>query len=375
MKIAIDGRYIQDHYPGVGRYAYQVALALALGTEDRYVVPWDPTATNARFDLARLERCSNVTLSAVPFGPTHPRGHLPIARLLRQEGASVFWAPHWSAPWALPCPLVVTIHDLTPLVLSSEGARWRRRLYQWMVTRALRRAAGALVSSRATERDVQRLLAPAPPITVAPLGVGTDFAPRDEAACAPMLARLGIRTPFVLCVSVNRPHKNLPRLLKAWASLPAGDRERWQLVLAGAVDARWEDPIGVARRAGAESSVRRLGAVDEADLPALYAAAEVCIVPSLYEGFGLPALEAMAAGTPVAASNASALPEVIGDAGLLFDPADRGAMAGALAALMRDADLRQRLAVAGRERAATYTWERTAALVRQALGQAAGEVR
>jgi len=244
-----------------------------------------------------------------------------------------------------------------------------------MVTRALRRAAGALVSSRATERDVQRLLAPAPPITVAPLGVDAAFAARDQSACAPMLARLGIRTPFVLCVSANRPHKNLPTLLRAWASLPSTDRNCWQLVLAGAVDARWEDPLDAARRVDVERSVRRLGAVDEADLHALYAAAEVCIVPSLYEGFGLPALEAMAAGTPVAASNASALPEVIGDAGLLFDPADRGAMAGALAALMHDADLRQRLAVAGRERAATYTWERTAALVRQALGQAAGEVR
>ena len=377
MRIAVDGRYMQDHYPGVGRYAYSLAQALAVAApSDHLVVLYDPGAPSTRFDLARLADCANVTLLSAPYGPMGLRQHLAVGRLVRREGCSVFLAPHWRAPWGLPCPLVVTIHDLTPWVLREGGGpSWRRWLYRCMVRGVLRRAAEVIVSSRATERDLGWLIERTPPTTVAPLGVDAAFHARDAAAWGPVLARLGARRPYVLCVSSNRPHKNLGRLIRAWASLPADRRAAWQLVLAGPVDPRWEDPQELARGLGIEACVQRLGAVSDPDLATLYAGADLCVVPSLYEGFGLPALEAMASGVAVAASDRAALPEVVADAGALFDPTAEEAMGGALATLMDDAALRERLGAAGRQRAAAYTWGRTAALVREVLERAARGAR
>jgi glycosyltransferase involved in cell wall biosynthesis len=369
VNLVLDGRYIQDHYPGVGRYAFELAVHLApVAGDDRLLLLHDPLAPNHRFDVEALSANPQVKLMAVSCSPLGLRQHLIVPRMVRRARGTVYLAPHWGVPKGLHCPVVVTVHDLTPWLLQgSSESFWKRWAYQRLVRRAVRRAAGVVVSSQATREDLERLIPRHAPVTVAPLAVNARFHPRSRDVAGDKRMGLGVKSPYVLCVSTNRPHKNLGRLLKAWAALPEALRKTWQLVLAGAVDPRWEDPLVTAERLGLGDSVRRLGQVSEEALTELYAAAEVGVVPSLYEGFGLPALEMMASGVAVAASRRAALPEVVGDAGMLFDPSDVEAMALALRSLMSGAGVRDALAAKGRERAATFTWDRTAALVREAI--------
>jgi glycosyltransferase involved in cell wall biosynthesis len=161
----------------------------------------------------------------------------------------------------------------------------------------------------------------------------------------------------VLSVSAHRPHKNIERLIDAMARI----EEPAILVIPG-YETRWEEDLRAhARRVGASERVRFLGWISDGELEGLYEAAICLAFPSLAEGFGLPVLEAMMCGLPVACSDAASLPEIAGEAALYFDPLDTGAIAEAVATLLRDADLRERLAAAGRERAAGFTWPRAAA--------------
>jgi len=374
VNLVLDGRYIQDHYPGVGRYAFQLATHLApVAGDDRLLLLHDPLASNERFDIEALAANPRVDLVTASCSPLGLGQHLIVPRLVRRARGTVYLAPHWGLPRGLDCPVVLTVHDLTPWLLREKSEPfWKRWAYQRLLQSAVHRAAAVVVSSQATREDLERLIPRHPPVTVAPLGVGAMFHPRVREVVGERLARFGVTLPFVLCVSTNRPHKNLGRLLEAWARLPESLREAWQLVLVGAVDPRWEDPMATAERLGVGKSVRRLGRVGEGALADLYGAAELGVVPSLYEGFGLPALEMIASGVAVAVSRRSAVPEVVGEAGMLFDPTAVDEMALALVSLMTDASLRESLAARGRNRAATFTWERTAALVRKAVDSALG---
>jgi alpha-1,3-rhamnosyl/mannosyltransferase len=164
-------------------------------------------------------------------------------------------------------------------------------------------------------------------------------------------------------VGSNKPHKNLPRLVEAWATMPATvDRQAAALVIAGHWDARYPEARRLAEERGLTGRVRFLGPVAEVDLPALYGGAELLAFPSLYEGFGLPVLEAMASGSPVLCSHSSSLLEVAGDAAILVDPLDVSAIAAGLARALGDPALRRELRLAGLARAAMFSWERTAQL-------------
>jgi glycosyltransferase involved in cell wall biosynthesis len=188
-------------------------------------------------------------------------------------------------------------------------------------------------------------------IAITPEGVSPVFfgaTPLSDTA----LARLGITGPFIVAAGSIEPRKNLPRLLQAWR-LIADHLEGWTLVLAG--------PSGWGPQLPKAPGVVLPGFLGDETLPGLFAAAEIFCYPSLYEGFGLPPLEAMAAGTPVVAANYSCAEEVLGDAALIVDPMDAEALAAALRSLAEDSSMRRRLALQGRARASDYSWEKTAA--------------
>jgi glycosyltransferase involved in cell wall biosynthesis len=220
---------------------------------------------------------------------------------------------------------------------------------------AARRAAGFVCNSHATRADlVRHFPALADRSAVIPLGVEPRFA---RAVPGAVPERYGVPRPYVLAVGTREPRKNLPRLVRAFAGLPADLRERYSLAIAGKPG--WGD-AETERLASAQPGVVLTGYVEDDDLPALYAGAEAFAFPSLAEGFGLPVIEAMAAGTPVLTSNCSSLAEVAGDAARLVDPGDERAVRAGLEELLEDVSLRDRLAHAGRERAAGFTWRRTA---------------
>jgi glycosyltransferase involved in cell wall biosynthesis len=261
-------------------------------------------------------------------------------------------------------PLVATVHDLAfrhfPDAYPAAGRRYHERSARVVAGEAVR----LLVPSAATARDLVELYGVEPErVAVIPLGVEPPAEP-DRAGARRLLRDLGVRGPFLLAVGTLEPRKNLPRLLAAFGEV-TDELPDHHLVVVGPVG--W----GPALRPTWESvRVKLAGPVGDATLHALYQAADGLAYPSLYEGFGLPVLEAMAHGVPVLTSDRSSLPEVAGDAALLVDPVDRGAIAKGLVRLVGDGALRRRLAAAGRRRAAGFSWPATAAATWAAYRQA-----
>jgi glycosyltransferase involved in cell wall biosynthesis len=260
------------------------------------------------------------------------------------------------APLAVPATSVVTVHDVIYARYPESTTNLLVRGVQALQPAVCRRADRLLVPSQATADDLTGLLGvDAAKIDVVPEGPGLG----DAATPTPepeLRARLGLGDrPLVLSVSARRGHKNLDRLIAAMANVPGAT-----LVLPGYPTPFDEGLRAAAVQAGVVDRVAFCGWVSGADLEGLYAAATCLAFPSLAEGFGLPVLEAMARGLPVACSGMSALPEVAGDAALLFDPTSTEAIAGAIAALLGDPGLRARLVARGHEQARRFSWERAA---------------
>jgi len=304
---------------------------------------------------------------AMPF----PRlwTHLRLSAEMLRAAPDVLFVPAHVVPFVHPRRTVVTIHDLGYLHFSeAHPARDRRyldRATRWSAHTACR----VIAISHATCDDLVHFLhIPQAKIAVVPHGVnGVDGADGANAAMigasedsiAEVLARHGIMAPYVLALGTVQPRKNLVRLVAAFGAMRAAGLPH-TLVIVGR--SGWlADPIYEAVTThGLTEHVRFTGYVPDADLPALYAGADVLAFVSLYEGFGMPALEAMAYSTPVVVANTSSLPEVVGDAGLLVDPTNVAAIAAALTRVVSDRTLRARLVAAGRARVAEYTWERCA---------------
>ncbi len=284
-------------------------------------------------------------------------------------------------PFAMPCPTVGTVHDLASLHVPGKYDLVRTLYITRVLPVLMRRLTRVIVPSESTRDDVVRAVrVPAERVEVIPHGVDESrFRPRDASAAGERLAgRLGIRKPYLLYVSrIEHPGKNHVGLIRAFERLKASGHVPHRLVLAGGDWSGAEEVHRVANGSSVREDIVFTGFVDPADLPDLYAAADAVVFPSLYEGFGLPVLEAMACGVLVACSDRSSLPEVTGDAALLFDPGDVEAMAGVIRRLVVDADLRRDLAARGLGRCREFTWRRTAErtieLIREAAGSGRGE--
>lgn len=299
--------------------------------------------------------------------------HLP--RMAARAGCDLVHSLASTAPLRGRFVRVTTIHDLNYKLVPDAHFGLLRLGMGVLVPAAARRSHRIVVDAESTAVDLERHLGVArAKIDVVPLGVSQELtvAPTAEPELRARL-ELGDR-PILLSVSAKRPHKNLARLLDAHARIDAATRP--VLVLPGYSTPHEQELVARAAALGSSEHVRFPHWVDQPDLEGLYAAATAFVFPSLYEGFGLPVLEAMRRGAPVACSDRSTLPEVAGDAALLFDPEDDEAIHAALVRLLGDGALRERLRAAGRERAALFTWDATAAataaVYERALRAAAG---
>lgn len=296
---------------------------------------------------------------------------LLLPRLAARAGVELVHSLASTAPVRGRFRRVVTVHDLIYARFPEAHAGIRDLGMRVLVPLAVRRSDRVIVDSHSTRDDLVELLGtPAERIDVVPLGIGTvaRSEPLPERELRERL-HLGER-PVVLSLSAKRPHKNLLALIGALALIPV--ERRPLLVLPGYPTEHEASLRERARTAGVEGDVCFLGWLSGEELEGLWRVARAFVYPSLYEGFGLPVLEAMARGVPVACSNASSLSEVAGEAALLFDPRDERAIAATLERLLSDRDEVERLRARGSERAREFTWERTARLTLQSYRRALG---
>ncbi len=362
LRVVLDGRVIGDHFPGIGRYSYRLAAALAHTRQVDLTMLYHPASPNTYYPLQALEE-RRVSLRPVDCAPFSLAEQARLPALARRLRLDVWHAPYYIMPYRrLPCPTVVTFYDTIPLALPQFWSI-RHRLIFWLTHRlALRAASAAIAISESTRRDLIRYLRADPRrITVTPLAADERFQPQPDAEIRRVRRQYSLPEHFVLYVGINKPPKNLGRLIDAYARLVAESPALYyDCVIAGAWDDRYPEARQRAANLGLDDRVRFLGPIPDADLPALYASADLFVTASLYEGFGLPALEAMACGTPVACSDTSSLPEVVGDAGMLFDPLDVEAIAAAIQRVMADPGLRAELRQRGLKYSAQFTWDRVA---------------
>jgi alpha-1,3-rhamnosyl/mannosyltransferase len=358
MRIGIDGRYIADHYPGIGRYTFSLVEALTrIAPEDTFLMAVHPHQSNNRYDLRELAARPNVRLEQFAILPRSPAEQVRWPLAARRWSLDLLHSPYTYKPYVMPCPSVVTIYDLIPLVFPEGFSAAQRLSFRLMISLALRTSAAITVISGATRDDLARYFGlRADRVYVTYLAADASFYPRPAAEVAIIRARYRLPEHYILYVGINKPHKNLPRLVEAYARI--GDAP--PLVLAGREDPRYPEARVQAEALGLTKRVCFGGDIASADLPALYSGAMLFVFPSLYEGFGLPPLEAMACGAPVICSNTSSLPEVVGDATLTFDPHDVEAIAATMRRALDDAELRESLREGGLAQAAKFSWERTA---------------
>ncbi len=379
MDIAVDYTAAARQGGGIGRYTRELTSALlAADAPHHYVLMAANAGLGDRWqrEAARLRALTDedhLTLRTLPLtddwvARLWQRLRVPVPAEWITGRGDLFYSPDFVLPpLRRHTPALLTVHDLSFLRHPDTFPEALRTYLERAVPRSVTRADHILADSHATRRDLIELLnVPAEKITTLHLGVSTRFSPDPRPNERTRLnARYGLGAkPYILAVGTVQPRKNIRRLIEALDALIS--THDVSLALAG--QPAWlSDPILEA--AAARDYVHVLGFVADEDLPALYRQAAVFAFPSLYEGFGLPPLEAMACGTPVVASNASSIPEAVGDAGLLIDPLDVRALTHALDRLLTDTNLRQDLRTRGLGRATEFTWARTAerwlALVRK----------
>ncbi len=370
MHIGVDYTAAVRQGAGIGRYTRGIVGALArLDQLNRYtlVVPRD--ARPIPTDTDRM-RCLRLPLNEWPLTIAWHRLRLPLYVELFTGRLDLFHSPDFVLPPVRRARTVVTVHDLSFLRYPECAARGLVSYLSAVVPRSLRRADLILADSAWTKQDIVDLLGmPADKIAVVPAGVGPEFRPiarRDDLERVRERYRLPPR--FILHVGTLEPRKNLLRLMEALRALPDPDVA---LVLVGGKGWLYDDIFAGVQRLGLTGRVIFPGYIAEADLPAVYNLAIVLAYPSLYEGFGIPPLEAMACGTPVVCSHSSSLPEVAGDAALMVDPLDTAALTHALQRVLDDGSLRADLRRRGLEQAQRFTWDAAAQRLLAAYGRLA----
>jgi len=364
VRIAIDARKFRDY--GIGTYVRNLLRQLARQEDanDYIVLCREP-------DLDQVEELGPRFRAVVEPAKTYSVAEqFAIPMDLRREAADLFHAPHYVLPPLTPCRAVVTIHDCIhlrfPQYLPSKLGYAYARAQMWTATH---RAGRVITVSEASKRDILRYFrVPESQIDVIYNAIDERFwhAP-DPEEVARVRERYRLTDPFVLYAGNIKPHKNLERLIESFHLLRqhSPDLKDVQLLIIGDEISKYATLRRAVHRNKLHKHVRFFGFVSDQTLAALYRLANAFVFPSLYEGFGLPPLEAMASGTPVITSNVSSLPEVVGDAALMIDPYEPSAIAEAMQRVLTDAALRADLRERGLARAREFSWERSIERVRQ----------
>ncbi|MFT4171274.1 MAG: glycosyltransferase family 1 protein [Rhodocyclaceae bacterium] len=370
MKLIFGADAIRPPLTGIGRYAWELVRQLPLvgGLDDiRYLYGFQvmdaPPALPTGSGSAPPRKLRRLLLRSPWVTATYQRlAALRQARALNRHRGALYHGPNFYLP-ACDLPRVATFHDLSVYKKAECHPPERVRFMQTELPVALERASFLITDSEFTRREIIDYFSwPADRIRAVPLAASPDFHPRPAAATTAVLAGYGlVHGQYCLYAGSIEPRKNIEVLLSAYEHLPEDVRQRWPLILAGYEGWKSESIHARLRTAQAAGWARYLGFVADADLPVLYAGARLFAFPSLYEGFGLPVLEAMASGVPVVCSDATSLPEVAGGAAAMCAPLDVDGLRAALGRGLEDDAWREQAMLAGVTRAAQFSWARTAA--------------
>ena len=368
MKVGINADHVAQ-LSGMGTYVRGVIRGLgAVDSDGDYTLFANTMSSDT--PVAGAERMRRVK---VPVRNTIVRNGITLPWLVARERIDVLHVQYMALP-LYSARIVVTVHDLIherhpefyPPSLVAQ--------YRVLVPLTVRRAAVVLTNSEYSRQDiVRRYCVPPEKVVVAPCAPDPAFHPlRDENRVAEVRARYGTGEHFILYVGRIERRKNLKTLIGAYVRLRQADATRAKLVLVGPNEYYYDDIFAAARDSGYAADLVFTGHIPQEDLVAIFNAASVFVYPSLFEGQGVPPLEAMACGTPVVASNAASIPEVVGDAALTVDPLDAEAFAAAISTVLTDGELRTRLTAKGLQRAARFSWEDTARIIVRVYQEAAG---
>lgn len=367
MRIAISGMFWTQPNVGSGRYLHELVHALAAqSSDDRYVI------VIPRYTLSKRPQVKGcqVIMMPTPFDKINENlaklwfEQVALGQVCRNLRVDLIHVPYFAAPRRATKPVVVTIHDLIPLILPEYRGSRSVQLYMRLAAAGARRATAVIADSEHTRRDIiKHLQIPPERIAVTYLAAGPPYGPHDEATISEVCERLRLRRPYVFYIGGFDARKNVEMVVRAYAEATRGWAERPQLVIGGKIppvtSELFPDIHRVILDAGIASDVSLVGWVTDEDNAALMAGCAAFLFPSRYEGFGLDPLEAMQCGAPVIASNTTSVGEVVGTGGIQVDPNDLAGWVTALRNVLDDPSLAADLRRRGLERAQHFDWRTT----------------
>lgn len=363
MKIGIDARMYGVGFTGIGRYTAELIEHLAsLDREHEYVL----FMRKESFDKFKSpnDRFKKVLADFPHYSFGEQFG---FNKILKQEKLDLMHFTHFNAPIFYNRPFVVTIHDLTLSFFPGKKMNhiFQRMAYHKVIRSVTRKAKKIIAVSEHTKKDIiEQLRVPEEKIEVIYNGVSAKFGGVEPTPRQELFKSLGLSKPYFLYTGVWRDHKNLVGLIKAFAAFNKEAGDQYELVITGPHNPTYHEVPDTVKELGVENSVHLVGLVSEPIIYSLYLNALAYIFPSFYEGFGLPPLEAMQSGTPVLASNASAIPEVCGEGNALyFDPYNIDDIKAKMQEFIKDPTLRQKLIDRGKERVKFFSWAKMVSAV------------
>lgn len=367
MHVAINAYFWNQINTGSGQYTRQIVYHLNRYVSDleiTLIYPQTPAQPEPQEVPPSVHVCKVPVRSSNVGKVLFEQRGFPNA--CREAGADVAHVPYWGGPLQSPVPLVITIHDLTTMLVPEYRRPFKARLYNALVTAGARGANHIITDSHASKQDIiEHLGIPADNVTSIHLAVGPQYKPADNSLVdMAVLRKYDLPDLYLLYLGGYELHKNVTTLLLAWTYVGQALGEEYPLVLAGkkptAVSDVYPDYDDYIKRLRIDDYVRWIGFVEEEDKPVIYRNAETFVFPSRHEGFGLPVLEALACGVPVVTTEASSLPEIVGDAAFTVDPDDERGMAGAIISTIVQENLAADLRQKAEKRAADFSWQQTA---------------